>query len=269
MLEESKHQALVAIDFYNRAGDKRSLYDFVIHIHMHLAWLHLLHAEFEQAGTPYVYRDNRGRIIRVDGEPKTWDLERCLTERYTSNDDPVRANLEFFIALRNRSEHRYQRSLAAVTSGISHALVIKYEAERVARFGREHSLAGELRFSVFLEAMTPAGVAEMRKAMRALPADTRSFLTRYRGRLDPAVRDSHQFDYRLMLTPLKGPRSDADLVSLAVVPAPPAPPATPATTAPIGAPTAANPAPASASAVSARTATNPSPSPTYTPLHRR
>lgn len=209
MLEESKRQALVAIDFYNRSGDKRSLHDFVVH--MHLAWLHLLHAEFEQAGTSYVYRDTRRRrIVRVDGEPKTWDLERCLAERYPPN-DPVRANLQFFVALRNRIEHRYQHGLAALTSGMSHALVINYETERVARFGREFSLADELRFPVFLEALTPAGLADLKKAARSLPRGTRNFLTRYRDSLDPSVRDSDHFDYRLMLTPLKGPKTEADL----------------------------------------------------------
>jgi hypothetical protein len=208
MLEESKRQALVAIDFYNRSGDKRSLHDFVVH--MHLAWLHLLHAEFEQAGTPYVYRTARGRIMRIDGEPKTWDLERCLAERYAAN-DPVRANLEFFVALRNKIEHRYQHALAAVTSGMSHALVINYEAERVARFGRDFSLAGELRFPVFLETLPPPGVNDLRKATRTLPRATRNFLTRYRNTLDSSVRDSDRFDYRLMLTPLKGPKAEADL----------------------------------------------------------
>ncbi len=116
MLEESKRQALVAIDFYNRSGDKRSLHDFVVHMHL--------------ASTPAAASSGWTESRRHG------DLERCLAERYPSN-APVRANLQFFVALRNKIEHRYQHVLAALTSGMSRALVINYEAERVARFGRD------------------------------------------------------------------------------------------------------------------------------------
>lgn len=216
ILNESGRQALVAVDFYNRAGDRRSLHDFVVH--MHLAWLHLLHAEFEQAGVSYIYCDSStGRPIKIDGESKTWDLDRCLSERY-SNGDPVRMNIEFFIRLRNRIEHRYQHALAAITSGEAHALVINYELERIARFGTEFSLANELRFPIFLEVLTPSRVVELRKATRSLPKSTQNFLTRYRNALDPAVRDSDRFEYRVMLTPLKGPKTEAD-TAVSFVPA--------------------------------------------------
>ncbi|AZA13095.1 hypothetical protein CCHOA_03420 [Corynebacterium choanae] len=40
LLEESRRQALVAIDFYNRPGDRRSNSDFIVHLH--LAWQNLL-----------------------------------------------------------------------------------------------------------------------------------------------------------------------------------------------------------------------------------
>ena len=45
-------------------------------MHMHIAWLYLLHAGFEKAGTDYRYRLPNGRYDKVDGEPKTWDLTK-------------------------------------------------------------------------------------------------------------------------------------------------------------------------------------------------
>jgi hypothetical protein len=39
-LDEARRQALVAVDFYNRPGDRRSFTDFIVHIH--LAWQNLM-----------------------------------------------------------------------------------------------------------------------------------------------------------------------------------------------------------------------------------
>ena len=42
ILDASKQEALLAVELYNRGGEGRRLEAFIIH--MHLAWLHLLHA---------------------------------------------------------------------------------------------------------------------------------------------------------------------------------------------------------------------------------
>jgi uncharacterized protein DUF3644 len=79
---------------------------------MHLAWLYLLHAELTRAGVNFRYWTTVGkvrRLIKVDGEPKQWELTRCVEERWPNEKEPVRANLGFFIGLRNKIEHRYAR----------------------------------------------------------------------------------------------------------------------------------------------------------------
>ena len=88
---------------------------------MHLAWLYLLHAEFERDGVDYRYwlKDNPRRLEKVNGEPKRWDLAKSVLERWPDQ-MAVRANIEFFIALRNKIEHRYtrfQQELALAVGG--------------------------------------------------------------------------------------------------------------------------------------------------------
>lgn len=207
MLEESKRQALVAVDSFNSSSGHYG--DFIIH--MHLAWLYLLHAEFRRDGVIYQYTDEKtGKPWLIDGEPKTWELAECLKHRY-EQDDPVRRNIELFIQLRNRIEHRYERALKIVTGGKAHALVINYEAERVAKFGETYSLAHTLRFPVFLQALTGSGIEEMQRLSRRLPKGTTSFIIRYEAGLDQAVLDDQRYDYRVRLVPIVGPKSDADL----------------------------------------------------------
>lgn len=209
ILMESRRQACVAVDFYNRSGDRRSYHDFVMH--MHTAWLYLLHAEFERGGVDYIHRNARGHALKTkDGDSKFWDLDKCVKERFAEN-DPVRANLEFFIGLRNKVEHRYQDALLVATAGMAHAYVINYETELVTQFGAELSLAEELRFPIFVQSLTPEGIEEQRRLRKRLPVATRTYITKFGQNLDTAVKGSERFDYRVMLTPLRGPKTEADL----------------------------------------------------------
>ena len=83
---------------------------------MPLAWLYMLHGNLRRDGLVFRYREKDDRrFVKVDGEPKTWELARCLEE--FEPDDAVRSNIEFFIKLGNRIEHRYESLLAAVIAG--------------------------------------------------------------------------------------------------------------------------------------------------------
>ncbi|MFR9800624.1 DUF3644 domain-containing protein [Streptomyces sp. MS06] len=209
ILQESRRQACIAIDFYNRPGDKGSYLDFVVH--MHIAWQNLLHADFEKQGIDFTYKGKDGRPLKTkDGDTKTWELLRCAEEAY-SETDPVRKNIEFFVGIRNKIEHRFQKSLIVATGARAHALVINYEAELTARFGDDSSLSSELRFPLFVQSLTPEGVDEQLKLRKKLPAKVKTYITRFEADLTDSVKESERYEYRVLLTPLKGPKSEADL----------------------------------------------------------
>lgn len=210
ILQESRRQACVAIDAYNQSGPERSYLDFVIH--MHLAWQYLLHAQCQEQKQDFRYKDERtGRIQRTrDGDAKTWDLQRCVEWRYPLPTDPIRANTEFFIGLRNRIEHRYQDSLMVATAGHAHAYVLNYEAEIVRAFGQSQSLAHYLRFPLFVQTLSPASAKEQLVLRRQLPGAVKSYIAAFERPLGPDVRDSEHYDYRIMLVPTKGSKSNAD-----------------------------------------------------------
>ncbi|BEH03097.1 hypothetical protein brsh051_23780 [Brooklawnia propionicigenes] len=139
-LEEARRQALVAIDFYNRPGDRRSFADFIVHIH--LAWQNLMHADRMRRKVEIFYRENDKRRTfkrNPDDSKKTWDLSQCLKHEFKDN-DPIRKNIEFFIGLRNHVEHRYQDSVLVATAAEAHACIINFESELVRRFGPGASL---------------------------------------------------------------------------------------------------------------------------------
>lgn len=208
-LHEARRQALVAVDFYNRPGDKQSLLDFVVH--MHLAWQDLLHADFVRRGLNVYYKEKNGHYRRgKGGEKQAWSLADCLKMEFADN-DPTRLNVDFFIGLRNRIEHRFQQSIVVGTAPEAHAFVLNFERELVSRFGLRESLGSELRFPVFVQSLTPEGMDEQQALRRKMPVSTSSYISRFEAKLDDSVKGSERFAYRVLLMPMKGPKTTADV----------------------------------------------------------
>jgi hypothetical protein len=207
-LQEARRQACVAVEFYNRPGGRASFYDFVIH--MHLAWQNLLHADLNRRSVNIYFKQANGRYVRdKHGDRQTWDLGTCLKKEF-GDQDPIRANVELFIGLRNKIEHRFQDAFIIETAAYAHALVLNFEAELVRRFGADYSLAHQLRFPIFVQSLTPDGIKKQRALRRSLPLAAQTYITKFEARFDPTVIEDERFIYRVLLMPLKGPKTDAD-----------------------------------------------------------
>lgn len=199
-LGAARDEAALAVRLYNDAAEARACEGFVVH--MHVAWLYLLHARFIQGGIDYRYRDRDkpSRFVRVDGEAKRWELSRCALERWPDGADPVRKNLEFFIALRNEIEHRPVRAnlnLALAVSGHAQALLLNFEDELTSTFGSEYSLATLLRFPVFIGSFTTEGAEALRHLRDRLPATLRRFIADFHDGLSDDLASDSRFELRL------------------------------------------------------------------------
>jgi hypothetical protein len=200
MVAASRDEACLAVRLYNDPAELRSFEGFVVH--MHLAWLYVLHAEFTRDKVDHRYwkRDNPRRLEKVDGEPKRWELSRSARERWPDPRNPVRANLEFFIGLRNKVEHRFarqQQALSTVVSGHAQALLLNYEQELTTQFGMPSSLATRLRFPVFIGSFTTEGEEALRRLRKQLPASVRTFIAEYDANLDASVSNDPRYELRL------------------------------------------------------------------------
>lgn len=210
IVQASKDEALFAVEVYNTTSARRSLEAFVVH--MHLAWLYLLQAEFTRDSIDFRYWDRDHRhLSRVDGEPRTWELAECVRQRWPAINDPVRQNLEFFIGLRNRIEHRHQDAIGIAVAGHAQAMILNYETELVAAFGADEGLADRLRFPVFLTSLTSDGVAAIKKVRAQLPARATRYIDDFHEGLDEAVSSDPKFEFRVHLVPQLGPRTASDL----------------------------------------------------------
>lgn len=214
-LDASAEEACLAVRLYNDAAEARSFEGFVVH--MHLAWLYLLHAEFLRDGTDTRYWDRKfkRRLVRIDGEPKRWELQRSMEERWPDDKDPVRANLGLFIRLRNRLEHRHahaDQALMLTLAGHSHALLVNFEEETTSQFGDDQSLALRLRIPLFVGTFSPQGEQALRRFRKTLPTDLDGFITDYESGLGEGLLDDPRYEFRLRATVELAPK-DPDAVA--------------------------------------------------------
>lgn len=216
ILRTAVDEATLAVRLYNDTAEARSFEGFVVH--MHMAWLYLLHARFEREGTDYRERerDNPRRIVRINGEHKRWGLGRCVEERWEDGSDPVRANLEFSIALRNRIEHRHvsaQENLATAVSGHAQAMLLNFEDELTETFGGKWSLADRLQFPIFVGTFTTDGEKALKRLRRQLPADLQRFIAEYHDGLTGEQTEDHRFELRLRVV-LEYAKRDQDALAI-------------------------------------------------------
>jgi Domain of unknown function (DUF3644) len=168
---------------------------------MHLAYLYLLHAELTRDHVDFRYRrrDNPRRLERVDGEPKRWELAKCVAHRWEA-DHPVRRNIEFFIALQNKIEHGYASksdlALTVALSGHAQALLLNFEEELLTQFGPDASLSTRLRFPVFVGSFTDTGEATLRRPRTSLPGPLRRFIAEYQAGLPAEVTNDQRYELR-------------------------------------------------------------------------
>ncbi len=199
-LSAARDEAVLAVRLYNDAAEARAFEGFVVH--MHVAWLYLLHARFIRDKIDYRYpdRDNSRRFVKVDGEYKRWELARCVQERWPDPNEPVRKNLEFFIGLRNRIEHRHTRqdkNLALAISGHAQALLVNFEEELTSTFGADYSLATVLRFPIFVGTFTTEGTEALLKLRGQLPARLKRFIAEFHDGLTEQTAADARFELRL------------------------------------------------------------------------
>src|SRR5882672_3819095 len=96
-LEKCRSAALAAVDSYNRPGPRFRTAQFIIMIT--ISWTALFHAVFYQRGRrPWYRRAHTGkqvRYVKIDGDPKHWELRECLKQYFGTKMTPERRNLDF------------------------------------------------------------------------------------------------------------------------------------------------------------------------------
>ena len=195
-LEKAQDSALQAVEIYNKPAVRFRSGGYIVL--MVIAWTSLFHAiVYSKKNKPWRRGDNN-RFIRIDGEPVHWELSECLKRHYeTDTQNPVRKNLEFFIQLRNRIEHRSMPKLDANIFGECQQMLLNFDEVMRKEFGEKYCLRESLTFSLQLF----PSAESMSKAVKQSRSDERvnSFIESYRSSLSTSVLESPEYAFKAFL----------------------------------------------------------------------
>ena len=200
-LEASIDSALLAVEVYNkpRTAFRSEAYIAL----MIMAWTRLFHAHFHATiGDRYYYK-KKGRYEIVDGEKKAWELGTCL-KKYSKLAGPVEKNLQFFIGLRNKIEHRHidKREVDALIFGECQALLYNYENLLIQLFGSQYALNEALVYSLqFSHLRTPRQEHANKAALSKDLSDVVGYIEKYRSALEDTDYDSQEYSIKLLQVP--------------------------------------------------------------------
>lgn len=170
-----------------------------------IAWTGLLHAIFYSRGRRPWYRKDTGkriRYVKVDGEPKHWDLAECLRQHFSDKHPPERKNLEFLIGLRNKIEHRHLPELDPALYGECQAALLNLEGLLVEQFGQKYALADQLAVSLqFSQIISEEKGRALKSLTSGAVKNVTDYIEKFRTGLPADLLNSMKYSFSVFLVP--------------------------------------------------------------------
>jgi len=212
LVEKAREAAVLAIDIYNRPMTVFRSQGFIVM--MIIAWNSLLHAIFETEGIDYHYYDKNGQPEIVDGDKKTWELSTCI-HRCSKLTEAVKRNINFFIGIRNKIEHRYAPAIDMAIFGQSQALLYNFETLLTKDYGTYYSLNNTLTIPLQVIMERPSWQAESMKRFQAKHyQEIREYIDAYHAGLSEEVQASQEYSFRVYLVPKIGNHKSSSDVAI-------------------------------------------------------
>ncbi|MBN2103499.1 DUF3644 domain-containing protein [bacterium] len=213
ILESAIDAALLAVEVYNKP---REAFRSECYISlMIMAWTRLLHAYFNtNIGDKYYYKKkNSNRYEQIDGDRKAWELSTCIT-KYGKLSEPAKKNIDFFIKLRNKIEHRHidKREIDILIFGECQSLLFNFENTLVSLFGKEYALNQSLVYSLqFSHLRTPQQRTSSKVALSKDLKEIVTYVEKYKSSLSNDVYNSQEYSIKLLQIPKISNTNRSDL----------------------------------------------------------
>jgi len=201
-LEKARESAILAVDVYNKPATKFRSSAYIVF--MCIAWTALFHAIFFKRKIKPFYRDPRhsGRYQKRDGDYQAWEISECMRQYYGSDNPPPRRNLEFFIPLRNKIEHRSMPELDLEIFGECQALLFNFEDLLYQEFGDSYllneSLSLSLQFSQLRNQHRDSAIAKLHQP---IAKNIKLYIDKFRSSLSIEELNDLQFSYKIFIVP--------------------------------------------------------------------
>jgi hypothetical protein len=183
---------------------------------MIIAWTSLLHAIFRRRHVkPFYRRPGSQRYQKVEGEYKRWELSECLQQYFKDQNPPLRKNIEFFIAIRNRIEHCTLAQLDPEIFGECQAMLMNFERMLCDNFGDRYALKSGLSFALQFTRAPSTGQANGGGQVQARTfRHVKDFIDSFRSSLSNDVQSDLQYAFKVFLVPKVGSHATRDAVAV-------------------------------------------------------
>ena len=214
LVDKARETALLAVETYNRPTASFRSGAYVVL--MIIGWTSLFHAMFFRKGIkPYYRKANSRRYDRIDGEPRRWELKECLQQHYKANNPAARRNLEFFIGLRNKIEHRSLAQIDPEVFGECQAMLLNFESLLVSEFGDRYAIRGGLTFALQFSHVIPrSSSAPVAKATVGAFKAIKQYVDAFRSSLSVDVQNDLAYSFKVFLVPKIGNHASKDSVAV-------------------------------------------------------
>ena len=195
-LEKARDSALLAVEVYNKPAVKFKSGGYITL--MVIAWTSLFHAMFfKKKSKPFRRKPNK-RYEKIEDDFKYWELDECLRQQYGADTgDPVRKNLEFFIPLRNKIEHRSMPQVDSSIFGECQAMLLNFDEMLEKESAPKYCLRESLSFSLQLFPSSENLVDAVKHNPATKPVV--DFIQQFRSTISPEITASGKYSFKAFL----------------------------------------------------------------------
>ena len=204
-LEKARDSAMLAVEVYNKPAVKFKSGGYISL--MVIGWTALFHAIFFRRKLRPFYKKESGRYVKIEGDFKYWELDECLRQYFKADTgNPVRKNLEFFIPLRNRIEHRSMPELDASIFGECQAMLLNFDEMLETEFGAKYCLRECLSFALQLFPSSESLVDAVKQNPES--KGVVDFIQQFRSTISPDTTASGKYSFKAFLIQVANHKSE-------------------------------------------------------------
>lgn len=214
LIAKARESAVLAVETYNRPSASFRSGAYIVL--MVIAWTSLFHAVFLRRNIkPYYRMQNSKHYQKVDGDYKRWELAECLRQYFKSDNPAARKNLEFFVGLRNKIEHRFMPALDPEIFGECQALLVNFESMICSEFSDRYAINGGLSFALHFSrtAQKPKAMSVGAKEAKTFGM-VRSYVDQFRSSLSTEIYSDLSYSFKVYLVPKVGSHASKDAVAI-------------------------------------------------------
>lgn len=202
LILKAKEAALAAVQIFNSPAITFKSEVFIVL--MQIAWTYLLHAYFKGKGIDFRHYDNKGKQKKFsktdDGDFKYWELSKCLKHNDCPLAEPVKENIRFLIALRNKIEHRMCLDVDKLATGRLQACCNNFNDALHDFLGEKQGMESYLSFSLQFATLAPEQIIEMKNAGDK-EVNITKFVSEFDAKVSEEIFADPRFSYRVLLVP--------------------------------------------------------------------